>query len=271
MRLNYFRLLRKFKKGPFLTKRQQFVLVTAILTFGLIITQLVNLENRPEMVAILAFLTFALCAFALREDLAGIEWVTLLSLPTIFTVAVSLFYFLLPVRWLTRLPTAAFFALGIYALLLTENIFNVAAERSIQLLRAAQSIGLLITLVAAFLLFDTLFSFHLGSVPNFVFVFLISLPLCFQAIWQASLKPIISRQLIFYSFFLSLSLAEFAFIFSFWPVRPTIEALFVTTVFYAEVAIAQNYFLGRLFKKTINEFIIVLGIVFILTLASAGR
>ena len=253
-----------------MTKRQQFVIVTAILTVGLLVTQLVGLERRFEMVAILSVLTFILCALVLREDLTGIEWVTLLSLPTIFTLAVSLFYFLIPVRWLTRLPTATFYALGLYATLLTENIYNVAAERSIGLLRAAQSVGFLITLVTVFLLFDTLFSFHLGGAPIFLLVFIISFPLFMQAVWAARLDPRMNRQLFLYSLFLSLLISEITFILSFWPLRPTMEALFLTTIFYVLGGLTQNYFLGRLFKKTINEFVLVFVIVFILTFFTTG-
>ena len=67
-----------------------------------------------------------------------------------FTAAIALFYFLLPVRWLTRVPVAVLYAVGMYALLLTENIYNVAADRTIALLRAAQSIGYLLTLLTYF-------------------------------------------------------------------------------------------------------------------------
>lgn len=269
--MNFLRLFKKFKRGRLFSKRQEFVLATSILTFGLLLTQLVGFDQRFEMVGGLSILAFCLCAFALREDLKGIEWLTLLSLPTLFTLAVSLFYFLLPVRWLTRLPTVIFYALGIYALLLTENIFNVAAERSIQLLRVAQSVGFLITLVSIFLLFDTFFSFHLGSLSNFLAVFFISWPLFLQALWSVRLEAKLSRPIFFYSLFLSLCLAELAFVFSFWQVRPTIEALFLTTVFYSLAGVVQNYFLGRLFKKTVNEFILVLLVVFLLTFFTSGR
>ena len=63
-----------------------------------------------------------------------------------FYGAVAFFYFLLPVRWLTRIPVVVLYAVGIYALLLTENIYNVAADRTIALLRAAHSVGYLLTL-----------------------------------------------------------------------------------------------------------------------------
>jgi hypothetical protein len=89
----------------------------------------------------------------LREGIDGIEWLTVLTLPPLYTAGVGLFYFLLPVRWLTRLPVAMAYGLGMYVLLLTENIFSVASIRTIQLLRAAQAVGFLLTLVTGFFLY----------------------------------------------------------------------------------------------------------------------
>ncbi|MFZ5844874.1 MAG: hypothetical protein ACOY0S_00190, partial [Patescibacteria group bacterium] len=116
------RHFRRWEREQTLSKRQQFVLVTILLTLGLVLTQIAPAEARYPMVTMLAVFSYLLSAFALREDLRGTEWITLLTLPTFFTAAIALFYFLLPVRWLTRLPVAALYGVGIYALLLTENI-----------------------------------------------------------------------------------------------------------------------------------------------------
>ncbi len=127
---------------PFrISKRQEFIIVIFILVLVLIATQLVSIEQRTGVVLLLGFLSFFFSLLVLRENLQGVEFLTLTILPTMFTVAVAFFYFLLPVRWLTRVPTAFLYSLGMYAILLTENIYNVAAERSIQLLRAAHSVG----------------------------------------------------------------------------------------------------------------------------------
>ena len=137
------------------SKRQQLVTVTLLLTTGLVLTQLVGGDWRYPMVAALSLATYLFAAVGLRKGLAGMEWVTLLTLPTLLTAAIALFYFLLPVRWLTRVPVAVLYAVGMYALLRTENIYNVAADRTIALLRAAQSIGYLLTLLTYFLLMQT--------------------------------------------------------------------------------------------------------------------
>ena len=257
------RILKKFRKG--FSKRAQLVLVTGILTLGLIATQLVSFEDRGKMVFGLFIFTLVLSAWALRENLKGTKWVVLLILPPLFSVAVALFYFLLPVRWLTRLPSASLFALGMYALLLTGNIYNVATERSIGLLRVAQSVGLLLTLTTYFLLVETILSFHLSAFLNFILILIFSFPLALQSLWSIRLGEEIKKETL-YSLVISLCLAELAFVFSFWPVKLTIEALFLTTVFYVLVGASQQYLLKRLFKKTITEFLTVFFTVFLLLL-----
>lgn len=248
------------------TKRQQFVGVTLLLTIGMMATQWFTGGLKLEVVLVLALVTYLLSAFVLREQLTGWEFITLLILPTFYTIAVYTFYFLLPTRWLTRLPFAVLYAIGMYAILLTENIYNVAAERNIQLLRAAHSVGFLLTLVTMFFLVDTLLSLHLSFYLNGLLIFVISFPLTLQALWSVELTPTISRKTFFGSTVLSVVMAELAMVFSFWPIRITIEALFLTTVFYSLVGMMQQYLLERLFSKTVREFLIVLILVFILVL-----
>jgi hypothetical protein len=245
-----------------ISKRQQFVILTLLLTFGMVLTQLVPADLRYTMVAGLSVLTFAATAFAMREDLSGIEWLTLLSLPTLFTAAVGLFYFLLPVRWLTRLPVAALYAVGIYALLLTENIYNVAAERTIALLRAAHSVGFLITLLTYFLLVQTILAFRLTYLANTISIGLTSFVLVLGSLWAVELGERLSRRVWQISIAISLILMELGWIFSFWPVATTLIALFLTTCFYSLVGMAQQYLVERLYKKTVVEFLGVVTIVF---------
>lgn len=260
------RLLRKFSQKFSLTKREKFALVVAGLTLGLLVIQLANFALRYPLTAGLVVLTYVLSAWGLREDLAGVEWVTLFILPTMYAAALTLFYFLLPVRWLTRLPMAIIFAVGMYAILLVENIYNVAAERTIQLLRAAHSVGLLLTLFTVFLFFSVIFSLHLSFSENLLLVFMVSFPAVLQSLWAMKLLEKLDFEIIFYTLVISLGLAELALVFSFWPMPTIIEALFLTTIFYSLVGIVQQHLVERLFRRTLTEFIAVLGIVFILVL-----
>lgn len=261
-------IIRKFKRWNrriSLTKRQQFVGITAVLTAGLLLTQLVPTDFRYVMVAILSVAAYILSAFALREDLAGIEWITLLVLPTAFTAAVALFYFLLPVRWLTRIPIVALYAIGMYALLLTENIYNVAAARTIALLRAAHSVGFLLTIVTYFLLLQTLLSLHLYPIFNAPLSGLMSFLLIFQFLWAIELSERASDRLIHLSVLLAVVFAQLSWVFSFWPVSLVLQALFLTTCFYSLVGMAQQYLVERLYKKNVIEFAMVTALVFIIT------
>lgn len=258
------RIFKKLRRGKF-SKRAQLVFVTGILTLGLVATQLTSFEDRAKMVLGLSFLTLILSGWALRENLKGVKWLTLLILPPLFSSAVGLFYFLLPVRWLTRLPVASLYALSMYALLLTENIFNLATERSIGLLRVAQSVGLVLTLITDFLLMETILSFHFFSLINFLLVFIFSFLLALQSLWSVRLGEQVTKETPFAGV-IALCLAEVALVFSFWPVNLTIEALFLTTSFYVVTAASQQHLLGRLFKKPIQEFLLVFAAVFLLLL-----
>ncbi|MCL5970141.1 MAG: hypothetical protein M1450_01395 [Patescibacteria group bacterium] len=250
------------------SKRQRYVFTVLTLTAGLVTTQIVPIDQRNEMVVSLGILTFVLSTITQKEDLKGIEYLTLNILPVMFTIAVSYFYFLLPVRWLTRVPTAVLYALGIYAILLTENIYNVAAIRSIQLLRAAHSVGFLTTLITAFLLFDTLISFHSSSFINLVFVLIICFPLILQSLWSMVLEQRISKKIIFSTILSSLIIAETAFMLSFWPINTTIFALFLTTLLYSIIGILQQKLIQRLFPQTLKEFITVVIITFLLIIVT---
>lgn len=258
------RRLKRWNRHFSLSKRQQFVGITAILTVGLLLTQLVSTELRYPMVLLLAGTAYILSAFGLREDLSGIEWMTLLVLPTAYTAAIALFYFLLPVRWLTRIPIAAFYAVGMYALLLTENIYNVAAERTIALLRAAHSVGFLLTLVTYFFLLQTILSFRFYAPVSVVATGVVSFFLAFQFLWAIELESRVNQRLVHVSVLLSVIFAQLAWIFSFWPVSFVLQALFITTCFYSMVGMMQQYLVERLYKKNVIEFAMVTVLVFII-------
>jgi hypothetical protein len=252
-----------------LTKRQRFIISAFLLSAGLLAIQLANIPWRYQSILVLTILTYFLSAWALKEGLNGIEWFTVLILPTLFTAGVGLFYFLLPSGWLTRLPIATLYGLGLYALLLTENIFAVAAIRNIQLLRAAHAVGFLLTLLTAFFLYDTVLSFRLSFWLNFVLVFLISLPLFLQGLWSVKLEERISSQIWFYSLALSLVIAEGALALSFWPVTVSAGSLALITVMYIVLGLSQHHLSQRLIQRTINVYLtvglIVLAVIIVTT------
>ncbi len=262
----------RFDRKLTLTKRQQFVIITGVLSVGLMVTQLASADWRYPLAIVLSLLAFLFSALALRDDLKGIEWLSLLTLPALFTAAVCLFYFLLPARWLTRVPFVVLYTVGMYALLLTENIYNVAADRTIALLRAAHSVGFLITLFTYFLLVQTVMAFRLPFFLNALFVGIISFFLVFQSLWAVVLETQVSRRVWHLTLITSVVLGELAWVFSFWPTQSTLKVLLFTTSFYGIVGMAQQYLVERLYKKNVVEFFSLCAIVFaIILLATRWR
>ncbi|MBI4066958.1 hypothetical protein HY407_01135 [Candidatus Gottesmanbacteria bacterium] len=260
------RLIRTYSRKIRFEKRERFAVVTLLLSLGLILTQIIWTDFRFSAAIVITILTYPLCVWAIKEDIGGSEWLTLFILPVLFTLSVALFYFLLPVRWLTRVPTVIFYAVGMYAILLSENIYNVAANRSIQLLRAAQSVGFLITLVILFLFVNIIFSFHLPIWQNFIVLSIIATFLYLQLFWAVLLEERISKRLLSLCLFLGFGIGELAYAFSYWPIRSTILALFISAVFYSIGGIVQEHLLEKLFKGVVGEYMWVTGAVFVLVL-----
>lgn len=260
----------RWDRRTLVTRRQQFVIVTVVLTALLLLTQLVSLELRYPLVVVLSVVAYGLTAFALREDLHGIEWATLLILPTLFTTAVSMFYFLLPVRWLTRLPVALLYGIGMYALLLTENIYNVAVDRTIALLRAAHSVGFLLTLFTYFLLAQTVLAFRFIAPVNTIVIGVISFGLVLSALWSMELTSQVSRRVWQLTIATTLFLVNLVWIFSFLPTKGTLQALLFTTAFYSSVGMATQYLVEKLYKKNVIEFFTIAAMVCVITIIATS-
>ncbi len=223
------------------------------LTVILITSQIVGEGLRYQTLGFLAFMTLALSIFALWGELSGIKYFLLLLLPVYFVTGASLFYFLLPIRWLTRLPFALLFGISVYLLMLTSNIYNVAAIRTIALLRAAHAVGVLFSLISTFFLANVLFSFHLP----FYFVVLgsigITFPLYLVGLWSYELNDYFSRMVFVSACIFSLVTAEIALVISFWPVVPINGALVLATVMYVLLGLAQFNFGDKLKPRVVWE------------------
>lgn len=253
-----------------MSKRQKFIISSLVLAGGLLVIQTLEPEFRYQAIFALTLVSALLTLWSLREALSGIRFLTTALLPTLFTAGVGLFYFLLPSNIFSQLPVIVLYAVGIYALLLTENIFSVAAIRTIQLLRAAHAVGFLLTLLTAFFLFDTIFSFRLSGWWNSLAVFGVSLPLFLQGLWSVNLEEKLTRRILDYTIFLSLVTGELAFIISFFPITIAMASLFLTTTIYVTLGLIQAEFQERLFKQTIYEYLAV-GIVVLLVMLITSK
>src|SRR3989338_4422536 len=167
-----------------MTKRKKFVLVSFLLTLGLIGLQFISLDRRYEAIIFFSGVSVLMSVWSLYSDLKGINWLTSMILPALYPASVGLFYFLLPVNIFSRSILLSLFGVGMYALLLTENIYAVAANRTIQLVRAAHAVGFLLTIITVVFLIGTVFGLRLSFWVNGIMVALILWPLFIKGLWS---------------------------------------------------------------------------------------
>ncbi len=258
-----------------MSKRLRFILASAVISVCLWGLQFIVPEHRIQAIIAAVVLSYLMSVWVLFEDLKGIEWVTILILPVLYTLGAGLFSLFLPESLprifgqrleadVARLAASGVrmlfwlsFGVGFYAMYLTENIFSVAAIRTIQLLRAAHAVGFLLTLVVAIFLFHSLISFKLPFWMLAILIGGLSLPLFLQGNWSMLLKEGLNRRIWLYSFAGALIVAQAALALAFWPIEGLTAALMLVTVMYVILGLSQQYLMGRLFKNQINEYVAV--------------
>jgi hypothetical protein len=246
-----------------MSKRTRFVVTSVILSLGFVGIQFLNDQNRFWAIGILGLLTFALFFWSLFESLGRNLTLLTLVLPVMFTLGVGFFWFLLPANIFARIPVVIFYALGIYTLCLTANIYSVASVRTIALLRAARGVGFVLTLLASFLVFDAILSVRTQIYLLIPSVFILSFPLYLQGYWSMVLEKTPSNELFILSAVASLLTAELSAVLYFWPVTIVVGSLFLTASFYILLGLGQAKLEGRLFKSTIREHLVVGVLIFI--------
>jgi hypothetical protein len=255
-------------KFSILTKRQRFI-VSSILSFALSI----GFHNigLPMYGGILMLLIggYLLTYYSLKEDISGVEYITLFILPILFLVGVNLFMTLLPNRKIFQYPIFLLIPIGMYITYLTENIFNVAAIRTIQLLRAAHAVAYIFTLFTAYFLISFIVSLHLGIIYQVVIMALIVLPLTLQFLWTFDLMPLFSKRTVLYSGAICLVFVQILIMSNFYPQSTAMTSLFLVAVFYVLLGILQHFYEKKLTRKPTIEYTIVACIVFIIMLYTA--
>lgn len=239
------------------------------LTAILIATQTVSESLRYQVMAFLALSTLLLAVFSLWGELSGIKYFLLLLLPVYFVMGATLFYFLLPVRWITRLPFALAFGISVYLLMLTSNIYNVAAIRTIALLRAAHAVGHLFSLVAAFFLLNVLFSLHGSIFLTVLGVAAVCGPIYLVNLWSFGLEEYITRKVFWHTIVFALVTAQVATVFSLWPLAPINASLVVITVMYVLLGLGQFVFHEKLRPRIVWEHLSVALVVAVIIMISS--
>jgi len=249
-------------------KRLRFIIAVFFLSFLMMIATFFYFDKALFFIPFLILATYFFTYFSLLEDIKKIDWLMLFLMPVFFSVISYLFYFLFPVRWLTRLPFIIFYAISMYAILLSSNIFNVGVEKSLALYRAAFSVNFFYQILLIFFVFNILFSFRQDFLVNGVISFLIVFLFSLQLFWTVHLKKVIEKEIFFYSLFMSTIVSEGVIIFSFLPIPITVFSLLPTGVYYSLVGLIYHFIDKRLFYQTIREFLIVLGFIFLVIFLS---
>ena len=245
-----------------LNKRERFIFSVIILSLGLFIAEHLLGKSGIFTVFTIAILTDLLLFLSLRSDLKENTFLQIFILPFFFSLSFGLFYFLVPGRYLTRIFTTSLYAVGLYSLFLSENIFTVSSIRTIALLASARTVSFVITLISYLFLSNVLFSLHIQFIPFLILLFLFSFPLSVYSIWTYTLEKKLFQN-IYWSLVLAFVLVEVGSILWFWPSTPTVLAIFLTGVFYTTVGLSQVWFEKRLFKSVMWEYIWVSSIVLI--------
>lgn len=261
----------KFKLLGRVGKRRRFIFGSLFLSLAVVFATFLNLTQSILVSIPLVVLVYLVTFFAILEGIDRLEWLMLFLHPVYFTISLYLFVvFLLPVRWLTRLPYLTVYAISIYAILLSSNIFNVGAIKNLQLFRAAFSVNFLFLTISSFLIYNLVLSFKLNFILNFIFLVLSTFPLAWQFLWSVNPSTELERGLVKGALLIALIIGEAGIALSFIPIRPIIFALFLTTLFYCLLGLFQSYMSDRLFKERIREYVIVIVCVSIITFLSIG-
>ena len=236
-------------------RREKFVVSSLLLSVLVVSIQYTPLEWRLLAIFGLGIITYLVSSWALSDDLNWYERLTIVPFPALFAIALAWFYFLLPSAILTRLLIGVLYGVGMYGLLLTSNIFSVAKGRSIQLLYAAQAVGLFFTLLTSLLFANTIFSLKL---PVYFLAPLIGLthaPLVFMSLWSVKLSDHIEKDIVLLTGLLSLLITELAVVLSLFPLSVWNSALFIMSFLYIALGVMQSVIKERLFKQTLREYL----------------
>lgn len=249
-------------------KRKRFAVSTAVLSTYLFLITYVPYHVALFHIIPLLFLAYGVTYIGILEDIEGVEWSQLFTLPLVLTVSALLFYYLLPVRLLTRVPFIITYSILLYAVFLSENIFNVGVERTLALYRAAYSVTNFVILVILLLMFTILFSFG----ANYLFAAFIgmiaSFPLFFHSLWIANPMSVLEERVYKISALLSIILG-FGIIFSsFLPLKTTIYAILNVAMAYFLIGVTQEIIQDTVFVNRIKEYVVVYGILLLFIVLS---
>lgn len=231
-----------------MSKRNKFLALSLILTVFMTLIPFIPRVYSGLGIAGFVFLSGLFAVLALWEYLSGIEYITLLTLPVFFSLGMGSLVLLFPnFSWYFKTIIYGVYFLTTYTLLLSLNIFNVASEKPIPLLRAAYTSSFLITTFTAFPILTLMYKGTLGIITETLLVLILTLLLGFQSLWSVFLPKSAVGISLRTALLVSLLMAQTSFVFSFFPMESFFRSLLLSTFFYIYLGFSHQYL-----KKTIN-------------------
>lgn len=265
-RLGISKQIKILLKKKLLTKRQKLVIGVIFLSSGLFLIEQFLGRSGLWLVFIFAILTDVFLYLALKDDLKENFAYQVFILPFFFTLSFGLFYLLFPERLLVKLILSAIYAVGIYSVYLSQNIFIVSSIRTIALLSSARTVSFVTTLISFFILINVIFSLRINIIFTMGLISLASFPLIIQSIWNWSLDKNLKEGTL-WGALLTICVAQVSLLLWFWPSTATIIALFMTGFFYIILGLSHLWFEKRLFRSVLWEYIWVASAVFVVLVA----
>ena len=248
-------------------KRIRFVISTVGLAAILLISTFFFFDKAFIFIPLLILASYGASFFSIYEGIEKIEWYMLFLMPVLLSVAMYLFYFLFPVRWITRIPFIFIYAISMYAVFLSFNIFNVGVEKNLQLYRAGFSVNYFIQTMVFFIVGNVVASFHWGFLANALIFGLLAGAMSLQLYWSIRLDMHLRKEVISHMLLTALLVAEGSLLLSFFPLQESIFALVLAVLYYCIAGLTHLYLDERLFKHSITEYasilIVILTILFL--------
>ena len=251
-----------------MSKRQQFIIVTIILTVGLEVLPFTPRNLQIPFALGLGIVSYITTALVLLYDLKGIEYFSLPLLPGLLTFCMASIFFFFPNFSLPfRFAYGLLFITGYYFTLLSANILNVAKNKPLPLFRVAYTVLFLSTLFTGFLFFTLIYKAVLPVWLQLALIFIIVFILGLASLWTVEIPERPARKLAALSLFLSLMATETAVFISFLPIESFFRALALATSLYIYLGVGHQYLRRSLSHTSLVEYgIIAIFVGFVLIL-----
>jgi hypothetical protein len=267
------KFLRKSERGRrvpsfSIDKRRKFVIGVIILSIGLFIIESQFAASGIFGAILLSLLTDVFLLWANHQDIKENKSYQVFILPFFYSLGFVLFSQVPKLQiFISHFLLLILYAIGLYSLFLSQNIFVVSSIRTIQLLSSARIVSFFITLILFLFLTNIIFTLHITLLPIILIMIVYTYLLVYHSLWTYTLQKV-SQPLFIWTSAITVCLVEAAIILWFWPSNPIFIALFLSGFFYAIVGLSHIWFEKRLFKGILWEYVWVGIIVFFILILS---